>query len=108
MDEGGLVWDDWNERHLTGVRPDRAPVSRGEVDELYAFGRYVAVDYEHLNPEGEWEWQVRLIGTTRTGRKLTIACQIVERAGREGFRPVTAWDTSGEEALLYEKEFPDV
>jgi hypothetical protein len=63
-------------------------VSRAEVDALYYAGRFVPVDYEHRNPDGSWEWQVRLIGRTPTGRLLTVACQIVERDDREAYRPL--------------------
>jgi hypothetical protein len=102
-----LVWDAWNEPHLTALRPTRLPVSRVEVDALYDSGHFVPVDYEHLNPDGTWEWQVRLIGRTSARRLLTVACQIVERDGQEAYRPVTAWDAIPAEAALYREEFPD-
>ena len=104
MADEGLIWDAANEAHLTTPRPGQAPVSRAEVDALFDSGQFVPADYEHLNPDGTWEWQVRLIGRTPAGRLLTVACQIVERHGSERFRPVTAWDAAPAETALYRKE----
>jgi len=81
-------------------------VTRVEVDALYDAGRFVPANYEHQHPDGTWEWQVRLVGRTLAGRLLTVACQIVDRNGREAYRPVTAWDAAPAEAALYHEEFP--
>jgi hypothetical protein len=82
-------------------------VTRAEVEAVYETGRFVPAHYEHLNLDGTWEWQVRLIGRTPAGRLLTVACQIVEQRGRESYRPITAWDAGPAEAALYREEFPD-
>jgi hypothetical protein len=107
VDTEALVWDSGNEPHLTAARSDRLLVSRAEVDGLYENGRFVPAEYEHLNPDGTWEWQVRLIGRTPAGRLLTVACAIVERGSREAYRPITAWDATAVEKALYDEEFPD-
>lgn len=104
MDE--LLWDPWNEPHLTRERPGRTRITRAEVDALYA-GRWEWAAHLEPLPNGELEYQQRIIGRTPAGRWLTVACQVVELDGVERRRPVTAWEAAPAEIALYLETYPN-
>jgi hypothetical protein len=105
-----LVWDEHNEPHLTRRKPGKDPVTRAEVDAMYAGGHYTWREYEYHYPDGTSEWQTWLIGRTPAGRLLTVVCQRVESGSVTGvvaYRPVTARTAEPAEVVAYREDFPE-
>ena len=86
-----LDWDDVNEAKLLahGIRP-------AEVDSVITRNDWV------VETHPEYPNQVRVIGPTSAGRRLTV---VLESTGDPlGRRPVTGWDATRQETAYYREE----
>jgi len=83
-----LIWDDWNVAHI--ARHDVLP---NEVEEVCTGNRIEREAYRQ---------RIFLVGTTKTGRILTV---ILEPREEQGFyRPITAYDSSKRSIKAYREE----
>ena len=83
-----LIWDDWNVAHI--ARHDVLP---NEEEEACAGNRIEREAYRQ---------RIFLVGTTKTGRILTIILELGEEQGV--YRPITAYDASKRSIKAYQEE----
>ena len=81
---------DWDEGNLNHIA--RHNVRRAEAEEVILNG-FVEIDYQVMGGEE----RLLVIGQTNSGRFLTLLW--TERSG--AVRPITAWDSTGEEEAQY-------
>jgi uncharacterized DUF497 family protein len=82
-----LIWNTWNEKHIIrhGVIPD-------EVEEV--------CQHHPLVQRGTIRNRVVLIGETNEQRLLAV---VLENRGGGNYYPVTAYDASDADTVLYER-----
>jgi uncharacterized DUF497 family protein len=82
-----LIWNTWNEKHIIrhGVIPD-------EVEEV--------CQHKPLVQRGKIRNRVLLIGETTEQRLLAV---VLENRGGGNYYPVTAYDASDADTVLYER-----
>ena len=83
-----LIWDDWNVAHI--ARHDVLP---NEVEEVCAGNRIEREAYRQ---------RIFLVGTTKTGRILTVILEPREEQGV--YRPITAYEASKRSIKAYQEE----
>lgn len=80
----GLIWDNWNVGHIA-----RHAVTPEEVEAVCSSQAFTSKTYAD---------RVRVIGSTRKGRKLTV---ILAPKGGDAYYPVTARPASRKERKRY-------
>ena len=83
-----LIWDDWNVAHI-----GQHDVLPNEVEEVCAGNRIEREAYRQ---------RIFLVGTTKTGRILTIILE--PREEQEVYKPITSYDASKRSIKAYQEE----